>query len=41
MEFVFVRGGEYEMGCGDWAGDCEDDEKPVHTVKWMIFIWEA
>ena len=33
MEFVFVKAGEYEMGCGDWAGDCEDDEKPAHRVK--------
>ena len=33
MEFVFVKGGEYEMGCWDWAGDCSDDEKPAHTVK--------
>ena len=33
MEFVYVKGGEYEMGCGDWAGDCEDDEKPAHRVK--------
>ena len=33
MEFVFVKGGEFEMGCGDWAGDCEGDENPVHRVK--------
>ncbi|MDM8548475.1 SUMF1/EgtB/PvdO family nonheme iron enzyme [Desulfobacterales bacterium HSG2] len=32
MEFVSVRGGCYEMGCGSWAGDCESNEKPVHTV---------
>jgi len=37
MEFVYVQGGEYEMGCGRWAGDCEADEKGKdggsHKVK--------
>lgn len=32
MEFVFIKGGCYEMGCGDWTGGCENDEKPVHQV---------
>ena len=32
MEFLYVPGGCYEMGCGSWAGECYDDEKPVHTV---------
>jgi len=34
MDFVFVKGGCYEMGCRGWTwiGDCRDDEKPVHTV---------
>ncbi len=32
MEFVWVPGGCFEMGCGPWDGDCEDDEKPVHEV---------
>ena len=27
MEFVLIKGGEYEMGCGNWAGDCGEDEK--------------
>ena len=30
MEFVFVRGGSYQMG--DIYGDGSDDEKPVHEV---------
>jgi formylglycine-generating enzyme required for sulfatase activity len=30
MEFVFVKGGCYEMG--DNFGDGEDDEKPVHKI---------
>ncbi len=30
MEFVFVKGGCYQMG--DTFGDGEDDEKPVHEV---------
>ena len=33
MEFVWVEGDCYEMGCGDWAGGiCYDDEFPVHEV---------
>lgn len=32
MEFVWVPGGCYEMGCGDWTNNCNDDEKPVHEV---------
>ena len=32
MELLYVPGGCYEMGCGSWAGKCQDDEKPVHTV---------
>jgi formylglycine-generating enzyme required for sulfatase activity len=33
MEFVWVPGGTFEMGCGPWTGECYDDEKPVHTVR--------
>ncbi|THB71698.1 MAG: TIR domain-containing protein [Desulfovibrio sp.] len=32
MEFVWVEGGCYEMGCGEWTGNCQDDEFPVHMV---------
>ena len=32
MEFVRVPGGCYEMGCGSWTSDCDNDEKPVHEV---------
>ena len=32
MEFVWVEGGCYYMGCGDWQNGCEDDEKPAHRV---------
>ena len=32
MEFVWVPGGCYEMGCGSWTGDCFSDEKPAHEV---------
>ncbi len=45
MEFVWVPGGTFEMGRGPWAGtggflgNCDSDEKPVHTVRlsgfWM------
>ncbi len=32
MEFVWVPGGCYEMGCGSWTSSCYGDEKPVHEV---------
>ena len=32
MEFVWVTGGCYQMGCGSWDGNCRSDEKPVHEV---------
>jgi len=32
MEFVWVPGGAYVMGCGNWTSDCANDEKPVHEV---------
>ena len=32
MEFVWVPGGCYQMGCGSWTDSCDDDEKPVHEV---------
>jgi formylglycine-generating enzyme required for sulfatase activity len=32
MEFVWVPGGCYEMGCGNWTSDCYREEKPVHEV---------
>ena len=32
MEFAWVPGGCYEMGCGNWTSDCFRDEKPVHEV---------
>ncbi len=32
LEFVWVEGGCYEMGCGPWTSRCHDDEYPVHRV---------
>jgi formylglycine-generating enzyme required for sulfatase activity len=32
MEFVWVEGGTYQMGCGSWAGDCKPNELPEHEV---------
>jgi len=32
MEFVWVPGGCFEMGCGSWTRSCDDDEYPVHEV---------
>ena len=33
MEFVFVPGGSFEMGCHAKAGKCDSDEKPVRPVR--------
>ena len=32
MEFVWVPGGTFEMGCGAWNRDCASDEKPAREV---------
>lgn len=40
MEFLRVPGGCYEMGCGSWAGDCDNDSKPAHEVCVDVF-WIA
>ncbi len=32
MEFIWVPRGCFDMGCGNWTGDCDDDESPVHEV---------
>jgi formylglycine-generating enzyme required for sulfatase activity len=32
MEFVWVPGGCYQMGCGSWTEGCDTDEYPVHEV---------
>ncbi len=32
IEMVFVKGGTFQMGCTSEQSDCNDDEKPVHTV---------
>ena len=39
MEFVYVPGGEFWMGCGERETECSDDEKPRHQARvsgfWM------
>ncbi|MFP4429091.1 MAG: SUMF1/EgtB/PvdO family nonheme iron enzyme [Desulfovermiculus sp.] len=32
MEFVWVPGGCYDMGCGEWSDTCFSNELPVHEV---------
>lgn len=32
LEMVKVPGGCYKMGCGKWAGKCEQNDKPVKKV---------
>lgn len=32
MDFIFVKGGCFLMGCGNWATNCQDNEKPAHEA---------
>ncbi len=32
MDMIEVPGGCFHMGCGDWDGECQDDEKPLRQV---------
>ena len=32
IEFVWIPGGSFEMGCGSWSEKCADAEKPPHPV---------
>lgn len=32
MQFVWVKEGCFQMGCGSWSGDCEVDEKTAHEI---------
>ncbi len=38
---VYIPGGTFEMGCGSWTSDCQDDEKPVHTVTVSSFYMSS
>jgi len=33
MEFLWVPGGTYEMGCGPWVRECFSNERPAHAVR--------
>ena len=33
MEFVWIEGGEFLMGCGESDIGCNNDEKPAHKVR--------
>ena len=37
MDFVYVPGGEFIMGCGPWSGRCTDNAEPPHRVKLSPF----
>lgn len=32
IAFVWVPGGCYEMGCGSWINNCNDNERPAHEI---------
>lgn len=32
IEFVWIKGGCFKMGCIDWIGQCKPNEYPVHKV---------
>ncbi|MBF0144066.1 MAG: formylglycine-generating enzyme family protein [Magnetococcales bacterium] len=40
LEFVWVPGGTFGMGCGSWVEECYDDERPLHLVTLKGF-WLA
>ncbi len=33
MEFVWVPGGTFEMGCGPWSDSCDSMNTPAHSVR--------
>ena len=33
IDFIWVSGGAFQMGSGDWDDEGQADEKPVHTVN--------
>ena len=38
FKMVYVQGGTFTMGCtSEQGGDCEDDEKPIHSVTLSDF----
>lgn len=37
MEFRWVPGGSFEMGCGARTRECDDNEQPVRTVRLAAF----
>ncbi|MFN4257335.1 MAG: SUMF1/EgtB/PvdO family nonheme iron enzyme, partial [Saprospiraceae bacterium] len=37
MGCIFVQGGTFQMGCTNEPQDCDDDEKPVHSVTLADF----
>lgn len=40
MEFAWIPSGSYRMGCGNWDGDGNRDEYPVHEV-YIDGFWMA
>lgn len=38
MEFIWVSGSSFQMGCGSWDDEGLSDEKPVHEV-WIDGFW--
>lgn len=41
MDFVYVPGGEFTMGCGPWSGKCEEGAVPPHRVRLSSFYMAA
>ncbi|MFW5837305.1 MAG: formylglycine-generating enzyme family protein [Desulfovibrionaceae bacterium] len=38
MQFIWVKAGCYQMGCGDWDKQCRANEKPEHKVCLPSFL---
>jgi len=32
IDWVWIKGGSFKMGCNEKQNDCENDEKPIHKV---------
>jgi formylglycine-generating enzyme required for sulfatase activity len=41
IKFVYVKGGCFNMGCGQWLNDCDENELPEHLVCLDDFYMSA
>jgi len=39
LMYVWIPPGKFQMGCSPWDSDCDNDEKPAHTVTITKGFW--